>query len=389
MSPSKKIFFISSLLLAIVLLLWGVYYLSFKKPAEKVAEVQKQNEVPATETQESSPTQAQKTKSDAKIFPVSEEPVLGPIFADSEQVVKYYSKENGKTYQIDPDGNGKKVISEKDLPGLTGVYWSPSKTKVLTKFSKGNGQSQFFYYDYANRRGMPLKNNLDFVVWQNNDKIFYKYFDPASQKRSLNIANPDGTGWEKITELNYKNIVIAPVPQSGLVSFWTNPDANSETVLQSVSIVGQSSKILFTGKFGVDYLWNNNGTKALLSHSDAKGGTKIRLAVINDQGGEYKNLEMPTFVTKCVWTRDNKTVYCALPGSIPESAILPNDYYAGKFNTTDTFWKVNTQTGEKERIVALDKIQGSFDASTLFLNYDESILFFVNKSDGKLYRADL
>lgn len=205
----------------------------------------------------------------------------------------------------------------------------------------------------------------------------------------MNIANPDGTGWEKITELNYKDIIIAPVPQSGLVSFWTNPDANSETVLQSVSIVGQSSKILFTGKFGVDYLWNNNGTKALLSHSDAKGGTKIRLAVINDQGGEYKNLEMPTFVTKCVWTRDNKTVYCALPGSIPESAILPNDYYVGKFNTTDTFWKVNTQTGEKERIVALDKIQGSFDASTLFLNYDESILFFVNKSDGKLYRADL
>jgi len=384
MSLAKKIFFVSSSLLAVILLLWGVYYLSFRKPADRVAESQKKEEAGAKE----SPA-LQKTGTVDKIKVISQEPVLGPIFVSEDHIIKYYSKENGKAYQIDPDGNGKKIISEKELPGLTGVSWSPDKMKVISKFSKDGGGNQFFYFDYILRKGIPLISNLDFVVWGSDRKIFYKYFNPLNQERSLNMSNPDGTNWEKIIDLSLKDILIAPIPQSSLVSFWTKPDANFETILQSVSLVGQSSKTLFTGKFGADYLWNNNGTKALLSHSDARGGTKIRLAVINDQGGEYRNLEIPTFVTKCVWSRDNKTVYYALPASIPENAIMPNDYYNASFSTDDTFWKVDTQTGEKERIVSLDKITEKLDADTLFLNGDESFLFFVNKKDDKLYRIEL
>ena len=384
MSLAKKIFFVSSSLLAVILLLWGVYYLSFRKPADRVAESQKKEEAGAKE----SPT-LQKTGTVDKIKVISQEPVLGPIFVSEDHIIKYYSKENGKAYQIDPDGNGKKIISEKELPGLTGVSWSPDKMKVISKFSKDGGNNQFFYFDYILRKGIPLISNLDFVVWGSDRKIFYKYFNPLNQERSLNMSNPDGTNWEKIIDLSLKDILIAPIPQSSLVSFWTKPDANFETILQSVSLVGQSSKTLFTGKFGADYLWNNNGAKALLSHSNARGGTKIRLAVINDQGGEYRNLEIPTFVTKCVWSRDNKTVYYALPASIPENAIMPNDYYNASFSTDDTFWKVDTQTGEKERIVSLDKITEKLDADTLFLNGDESFLFFVNKKDDKLYRIEL
>ena len=384
MSLAKKIFFISSSLLAVILLLWGVYYLSFRKPADRITKSQKKEEAGAKEN-----PALQKTGTADKIKVISQEPVLGPIFVSEDHIIKYYSKENGKAYQIDPDGNGKKIISEKELPGLTGVSWSPDKMKVISKFSKDGGGNQFFYFDYILRKGIPLISNLDFVVWGSDRKIFYKYFNPLNQERSLNMSNPDGTNWEKIIDLSLKDILIAPIPQSSLVSFWTKPDANFETILQSVSLVGQSSKTLFTGKFGADYLWNNNGAKALLSHSNARGGTKIRLAVINDQGGEYRNLEIPTFVTKCVWSRDNKTVYYALPASIPENAIMPNDYYNASFSTDDTFWKVDTQTGEKERIVSLDKITEKLDATTLFLNGDESFLFFVNKKDDKLYRIEL
>jgi hypothetical protein len=384
MSPSKKTFFISSLLLALTLLLWGVYYLSFKKPADKTAEIQKKS---GDEIKSEVPP-LQETNA-PKIFSISQEQVLSPTFLNDTHVIRYYAKKDGKAYQIDPDGNGKKVLSNKELPGFIGAFWSPDKTKVLTKFSKGNGQFQFFYYNYDISKGVPLKSNIDFAAWQNNSKIFYKYFDPASQKRSLNLSNPDGTNWEKIADTDLRNIILSAVPQSGLVSFWPIPDAYLETSLQTASVVGQASRVLFTGKFGADYLWNNDGTKVLLSHSDAQGGTKIRLAVINGQGGEYKNLDIPTLVSKSVWSKDNKTVFYALPGSIPENAILPNDYTAGKFNTADTFWKVNTETGEKERIVPLDKIADKLDATNLFFNYDESMLFFVNRINGKLYRIDL
>jgi len=378
MSLSKKIFIISSSLLALLLLLWGIYYLSFNKSGNITA--QKETGI--------QPALQDKTTGE-KIRLLTQEPVLGPTFVQENHSVRYYSRENGKTYQIVSDGTDKKTLSDKELPGLISVLWSPNKTKVISKFSRENGQPQYFYYDFSADKGTPLKNNLDFVIWQNNNKIFYKYYDSASHERSLNIANPDGTDWKKITDIAFKDISIAPVPQSGLVSFWTKPDAYSETSLQSVSVAGQNSKTLFAGKFGADYLWNNDGTKVLLSHSDVQSGMKIRLAVINGQGGEYKNLEIPTFATKAVWSKDNKTIYYALPGSMPDGVILPNDYYAGKFKTIDTFWKVDVETGKKERVVELDKINGQFDATELFLNYDESMLFFINKTDGKLYRLDL
>lgn len=379
MSFSKKIFIISSSLLAVILLLWGIYYLSFNKPGDNA---------PAQKETSSQVAPSDQTAGE-KIHLLTQEPVLGSSFVQENHSIKYYSRENGKIYQIDSSGAGKKTLSDKELPGLVSVLWSPNKTKVISKFSRENGQFQYFYYDFIAGKGTPLKNNLDFVIWQNNNKIFYKYYDPESQERSLNIANPDGTDWKKITDIAFKDIFIAPIPQSGLVSFWTKPDAYLETALQSVSIAGQNSKSLFTGKFGADYLWNNDGTKILLSHSDGRGGSKTTLAVINSRGGEYRRLEIPTFASKAAWSKDNKTVYYALPGSMPEGVILPNDYSAGKFKTTDTFWKVDTETGKKERVVELDKIKGQFDATEMFLNYDESMLFFINKTDGKLYRLDL
>jgi hypothetical protein len=68
---------------------------------------------------------------------------------------------------------------------------------------------------------------------------------------------------------------------------------------------------------------------------------------------------------------------------------MPNDYYSNKFQTADTFWKVNVLTGEKTRLIDLNKISAKIDAKNIFLNPDESLLFFVNRIDGKLYQISL
>jgi hypothetical protein len=148
-------------------------------------------------------------------------------------------------------------------------------------------------------------------------------------------------------------------------------------------------KAIFRGKFGADYLWNKDGSLVLVSNVDTRAGSKMQLAVMNYNGGEYRNLDAPTFVSKCVWSRDGKTVYYSLPGNIPSGAILPNEYDEGKFQTADTFWKIDITDGKKTRIVEAVDIKGSYDATDLFLNSDESFLFFTNKTDGKIYRIML
>lgn len=378
MSASKKIFLISSIALVVLLLFWGIYNLSFKKPAPKT-----------TANNTSNASSASPAQNQSQIIAISDEAVLAPTLSTDSSAIKYYSKTTGQVYQIDLDGANKTVISNTKLVGLVNIFWSPDKTKVLAQFLNNN-QLSFSFYDYAVRKGSALNKNIDAASWNNlSNKIFLKYLVANDKTGTLEVADPDGSNWNKITDLNIKDLVISSIPKTGLISFWNAPDAFTETSLQSVPIIGGDKKSLFTGKFGVDYLWSPDGSNVLVSHTDGKGGSKIQLALVNNNGGEYKNLDIPTFISKCAWSKNNKFIYYALPGSIPDGTVLPNDYNSNKFSTADTFWKVNITTGEKTRLVDLNKINDKYDAANLFLNSDESVLFFTNKIDGKLYRINL
>jgi len=381
MPISKKIFFISLSLFCIALLFFGIYNLAFKKPAPPT---------PVTEQKAPAiiaPVVPPKVSAEP-IVAISDEAVLAPTLTGDATALKYYAKNSGRVYQIDFDGNSKRTLSDKELIGLSAALWSPDKNKVITKITSA-GVTKFSYYNYLELKNTTLGTNVEEATWQTGgNRILYKYSDPKIKKRTLNTSDPDGANWKKLTEFAVPS-VFAQVPQSGLVSFWNKPDAFFETTLKTIPLIGGEEKVLLKGLFGADYLWNNNGTMALVSHTDTKGGTKIQLSLINSNGGELRNLNLPSLVSKCVWLKDNKTVYCAMPGEIPLSAIIPNDYDQEKFHTADTFWKINTATGEKSRIIDLNKITGKYDANNLFLDTTESFLFFTNRIDGKLYRITL
>lgn len=374
MTLSKKIFIGSSSLLLIVLVFWGIYNLSFKKSAPPISN-------------SSAPAPVKEIPKN-QISAISDEAVMSPALSQKEDSIIYYSKNSGKIYEVAFDGSNKNAFSTQEVPGISNVSWSPDKTRVITSFVNGNNIT-FFYYNHTENKGTPIKPNVDNIAWQNNNKILYKYYDPKTKERTLNFSDPNGSNWQKISDIEFRNINILSIPKTSLVSYWNAPDAFSETKLESIPLLGGEKKTLFSGKFGADYLWNNGGTSLLVSHSDSNGGKKMQLAIINDRGGEYKNLDLPTLVSKCTWSKDDITAFCALPSNIPDNSILPNDYNSHRFFTADTFWKINTQTGEKERIVNLDKIPQEYDSQNLFLNPDESSLFFVNRVDGKLYRIQL
>ena len=78
-----------------------------------------------------------------------------------------------------------------------------------------------------------------------------------------------------------------------------------------------------------------------------------------------------------------------MPGGIPDSAAMPNDYQDNKFTTNDTFWKMDITTGKKDRVVESGETTGTFDSSNLFLSPTEDALYFTNKIDKKLYKIAL
>lgn len=388
MSIAKKIFIISSVLLASVLFFLGIYNISFKKespaPAAAVA-------TPTAKTETSIPDKigtALGIKNKEKIYSLTNEAIIAPTFLDEEGKIEYYIRSNGSVYKILPSGENEELVDDNNLTGLENISWSSDKSKVISRFNN-SGKVEYSVYDYQTKKVSKLPSGASDVVWNNlGDGIVYKYTD-AKGKKTLNVANADGSNWKKIADISSNNILIAPIPQSSFISFWNSPSSLEETSLNVVSSLGGETRKIFSGKYGADYLWSPNGTKALVSFVDAKGGSKVSLAIINSNGGEFQSLNVPTLVSKCVWSKDNKTVYYALPSFSPANYVLPNDYQDKKISSTDTFWKVDIASGKTERIADMQEIKAAYDAKNLFLSPSEDILFFINRTDGKLYGINL
>ena len=380
MTLSKKIFIASTVIFLTALLFWGVYSLVFNKNS---ANLLKDTDI--KNSMSGSSEQSGRNVPKGKISPISQDSVISPILKSDGVTIVYYSSQNGQVFQIDLDGNNKKQVADKTLLGLERVLWSPDQTKVLSQFQG----RKFSYYSYEENRGAPLNQSIKSANFQNDQKIVYSFLDPATNKSSINVSDWDGENWKKLTDIDFYGQEIVPVPRSGLVSFWNSPGANFETRLYSLPIIGGDKKLLFSGKFGADYLWNHSGSQLLVSASNEKGGRKINLGLLDSQGQNYQDLSLPTFVSKCIWSKDGKTVYYALPGAMPSDVVLPDDYVQEKFKTTDTFWRMDISTGKKERIVELSDIKDKIDAKNLFFNSDESLLFFVNRYDGRIWRIQL
>lgn len=385
MSAFKKVFVISLVLLLIVGVFSGIYNFAFRDNTgdDEQSQEDKDKNSPFTNNAKPLPENA------GRIFPLTDEAIVGPTISQDDESVKYYAKNDGSVYETSFSGTNKKTVTKNSISGLVYILWSPKKDKVITITSQG-GNTKRYLYDNDTKTAKEFNPAMDNISWDNTgEKIFYRFTDPKSGERFISMADPDGSNWKNLTRVGYKFISIAPVPHSSLVSFWNLPNGHEETIFQTISSIGGEPKTLLTQKFGADYLWSPNGEKVLVSSAESKGSSKISLSVMNSNGGEYKNLNVPTLASKCVWSKNGKTVYFSLPGSIPEGSVMPNDYNEKKFTTKDSFWRVDITTGKQDRIVELNEIKEGIDARNLFLSPSEDYLFFINRINDKLYGIEL
>ncbi len=387
---TKKIFITSSVLLALVVGAIFVYNYAFKKPSVKdeldikkstKTEEGKLGEIPSEDIEEKN----------LPITAISDEPVFGATLSPDGKFIYYFLKNNGQLNKVGFDGRLEKVLAENpSLVNLKEAVWNKQKNKVIAKTEISTDKLKYYHYDLTAKSFTPLKDNIDSVAWSSlGDKIIYKYYDSKTKKRAISVSDSNGKNWRDLTNFDHFGVNISPIPGSSLISFWPAPNAFTPTSVNTINFSGEDKKEILKDRYGVDILWSPNGKWAAVSYTDQKGGHKTDLAIMNPRGGQFQTLFIPTFISKCVWSFDSQYLYCALPVDIPATATLPNDWQEGKILTTDTFWKIDTATGEKERMVETEKINGNFDVIKPFLSQDGKTLFFVNKKDGKLYKLEL
>lgn len=386
----KKLFIISTIALLLVVVLLLVYRFVYKKDdgltdisSEKISTSSEGNIAEKKQVQQSN---IKEEIAQGKIKKIVNNEVFFPIVDESGNKIKYYNNIENGFWESSFDGSFKKKLVNDDFSELDVIIWSPDKKNVILKI-KGD----FYGYKYS-EEPKKIKDNMQYLVWSNlGDKIIYIYKNASAKKNELNIADKDGSNWKNLTTMDInKRYIISVVPQTSLISFWEKPDSHTKTSINTIGISGGTVEKISVDRFGADYLWSPNGEKFLVSSVSREGGNNmiLELGELN-KDSVLNNLNFPTLASKCVWSKDNKIIYCALPSGILGDAIMPNDYWSGKFYTTDSFWKIDTVSGKKDRIVELDDIDEKIDATNLFLSSNEDILFFVNRRNNSLYRITL
>src|SRR3989338_8439195 len=100
---------------------------------------------------------------------------------------------------------------------------------------------------------------------------------------------------------------------------------------------------------------------------------------------ELKQIPLAIIPEKCVWSKkEANEVFCAIPKFI-EKGTYPDDWYKGIISFEDNLLKINLSTLKTSSFSLTDPI----DAMWLLLPEDESKIFFTNKKDGSIWKADL
>lgn len=367
---AKKILIIAIILLVIIVGVLVVYNLFFKE--------------------ETSPPQGTNLPSNGggelptkKIIPLTDEAIIGPTLTADGQNIKYYLKENGHVYQVSLDGSKTRQISLTPLKNLIKAVWSPRGDKVITIFRDDEGVVTKYLYDYNIKQATLYDRYIQYIAWSpQGDKIAYHYFNEFLETNNISLANPNGSNWQNIFNTRMEDLIVNWAPNK--ISLHQRPSglvANNLYILNPGT--GDFHKII-DKEYGLDVKWSPDGDKVLYS-ATSQQGTNIGLYLVDGQGENKKDLGIDTLAEKCVWSQDQRTVYCAVPKKIPSRDILPDDYYKGTFTSSDVFWKINTELDEKTLLSYPSETEGGYDATNLLLSPREDKLFFVNRRDGRLY----
>ncbi len=214
----------------------------------------------------------------------------------------------------------------------------------------------------------------DYSILPNSKFIFYLI---NKDGRTIGIRS-DSFGQEKkqifVSKLhewniNWKNqnhILLNLKPSSeSYTLFW---DLNAKTAYKN--------KILNPVMAG-DGLPNYDFSKIIYSGKKYDGSYLIRVYDLKTKSS--KEIKLSTFAEKCVWSKNNIDFYCAVPNDGVNSNE-PDAWYMGYTDFSDSIYKINALTGEKELIFDSYTYGKNFDIVKLKLDSYEDYLYFIDSN---------
>lgn len=301
------------------------------------------------------------------LFAISRDRAAFPALLVNGKEIFYYNPDNGEIRSA-PTQNmtGGSSLVAKIQPGARQISWASNKTLVAA-FSSGS-----IFYDLNSNTSKKLDGKIkNPILSKKGDKLAYNYFDPETKEGNISIADPLMESFKVILPTRFENWQIGWV-SDGVLSLLRPPTVENPTSsLFTLDIESKSLHNILDSKNNLEVVWSPDGKKIVYSYNPDTT-QESQLYFMNLANQEEINLDTTLNASKCVWSIDNKTIYCAGKDSfvtIDTSATQP---LAKKINTLSSEAQSSAST-----------------ATNLLLTGLEDYLIFQNTQNGKLYGLSL
>lgn len=308
---------------------------------------------------------------------IVDEEVVSPILFYQGNGITYFNNK-GQLFQMDLSfENGKAIASNKrelTVPlksDIKKIIWPLTGNNYAAQMDGSGGRHLWSIYNSTSGTYVDLPEEVTSFNWiPSGDKILYIWLDKNGQS-TLNVANPDNSNYQTITDIWENDDDIAISPDGRNILFYRTGSTDSINKINLVSPDGKIFKSIVKEGYNKGVLWSPDSKKFLFARRDPST-QKFQLWMGNLFSGEIKNLNVYATVDKATWSSDSKMVYAAAPKDLASS---------GTELTQDTLFGINIDTGEQNTY----NPGTSVDAQDLFLSLPGDKLFFKNLQDGGLY----
>ena len=297
--------------------------------------------------------------------------------------LSYVERATGHIYQMNIENRETNKVSNSTIPNVYEVFIDKlSDTFIYRYLAEDNKTITTFMAKLGNSKGEFLATDIiDMSLSSDRTKAFYLAknstgvigFNLSLQdNKKSQVFTSSFTEWISQWVENQK-IYLTTKPSSLVSGSIFSLDTQNGTLIK-----------IFGGVDGLTTLSNSDGSQVLYGASLSTGP---KLWLLNTEDHTTTDLNSFGLPEKCVWSKDDIHVYCAVPNKVVGTQY-PEYWYQGLISFDDYFVKINTITKEKVTL-ANSQDETPIDGTYLFLDKEESRLFFINKKNSTLWSLDL
>lgn len=288
----------------------------------------------------------------------------------------YYAGMNGTIYRIGSDGS-EEAIYQNGGETLGALKASPDGMRIIARFGN-HALPAFAVFSVSERAWQALPENTVSAAWHpaSSDRLLI-LIDRGNQSelRALTLSTGQSS---LITALAIKGVDVEWVaPETAVLAERPSAFAPSSAWMINLSTDAVTALARATAGFAVE--WFGEQGLAFTGTSPRDGLLSIITA---DRTLTPLVLPGPTLPIKCAL---GELYYCAVPESIPQNIMLPDDYMMRKFISSDILYEIEPETGFVTRL--FDGTTVPLDA--IHLKRRGGSLYLLNRADQSIYRLTL